>query len=164
MKKKDLFFFFFFSYKTHTPIHTKTHAHHAFILSLQGFVTVRTRNQYRLSEGDASIVFTEALFNMCTTSALIAWMWVLHIWNMSALFTLVLWACVFQTLWLTGVVELLTLLFLVCQYTPCQSLLWRCRSTLVCAFIGFGQQMACHGWCCVQFGNMHAWLYVYPML
>ena len=32
-----------------------------------------------------------------------------------------------------------TFLFLVCKNTLCQSLLWRCRSTLVCAFIGFGQ-------------------------
>lgn len=80
---------------------------------------------------------------------------VLHCWA--------LFACISDTLvnWCSGA---LTSLFQVCKYTLSQSLLWQCRSTLVCAFIGFGQQMACHGWFCVQLGDLRVWLYVYLLL
>ncbi len=55
---------FFLQKHTRFTIHTQTHTQHVFILSLQGFVTVRTRNQVGFSKGDASIIFTEALFSM----------------------------------------------------------------------------------------------------
>lgn len=152
LKGKKIFFF----YKNTRVPHTNTH--HAFTSSSSSFffyVSARLCNCKKhaasvgLFRGDASFVFTEAAIqcvdnkrfdclNKTSTHLKLSQFTrrALHSWALSV--------CISNTLvnWCSGA---LTLLLLVCEYTPRWSLLWQCTCTLVCAFIGFGQQMACHG-------------------
>lgn len=152
---------------THTTFHIQTPTRHTFILSLKGFVTVRTRNQYAFPKEMLLYFYRNTIkyvdnkrFDCLHKSSthLKLCQFIDH-----ALHSCALIVCISDTLvnWFSGA---LTFLYLVCQYTLCQSLLWQCRSTLVCAFIGFGQQMACRGWFCVHLGNMQAWLCLYYLI